>query len=115
MKVLIVDDEAAIRDALADLLTEEGCVVAVTASGEEALVAACQDDYDVIFTDFELGKMNGIQLAEKVVRALPKKPKIILMTGSSITEVEAGPNISGIIRKPCGFAVFLNEVKQMSS
>jgi DNA-binding response OmpR family regulator len=79
-RVLIVDDEPALLDALRTALRRAGCDVTACRTFEDAREQLVTDDFDVLVTDVRLGAFNGIQLA---VIARDKSPtrRIIVFSG----------------------------------
>jgi CheY-like chemotaxis protein len=65
-KVMVVDDEADIRELLSRALTKAGYQVKTAASAEEALVILEKDKYWVFFLDLKLPGMNGIELCKRI-------------------------------------------------
>lgn len=80
--VLVVDDEAVIRDAAARALTLAGMEVAVAAGGREALRLIAEDRIrpSVVVTNIELPTMTGIELAARLL-ALRPGLRIVMTTG----------------------------------
>jgi len=71
-KILIVDDEAALRAMLKHILSAYGYQVIVAENGEQALQLLAQHvDIRLMLSDVVMPKMNGIQLAEKVSQQYP--------------------------------------------
>jgi YesN/AraC family two-component response regulator len=66
--VLIVDDEAAVRDWLKLSLALRGWVATTASSGEEALALAADPEPDLIILDHEMPGMTGIDCARKLRR-----------------------------------------------
>lgn len=58
-RILVVDDQADIRDLTAAILTGEGYVVATACNGEEALAAAYRQPFDLILLDINMPGMDG--------------------------------------------------------
>jgi len=82
-RVLIVDDDYATRQALAALLKQLGHTPVVADRADEALrVIASAEKFDVVVTDVVMPGMNGIEFAERVRRARPALP-IVLVTGDA--------------------------------
>ncbi|EIM31186.1 response regulator [Microvirga lotononidis] len=73
MRVLVVDDDANIRDILVEALTDDGLEVVQAASGEEALhYLTVTPPIDVLFTDIRMpGGVNGWELARRFRAASP--------------------------------------------
>lgn len=59
MKVLLVEDDADLRDTVADSLREQGYAIDTAADGEEGLYRALQADYDAIVLDIMLPRLDG--------------------------------------------------------
>ncbi len=67
MKVLIVDDERAIRNSLKEILTDEGYEVDTAEDGAAAIAAVEKDKYDVIFCDIKMPNMDGIEVLDRLM------------------------------------------------
>lgn len=65
MKILIIDDERAIRNSLKEILTDEGYDVDVAEDGTVALEMVDKDKYNVIFCDIKMPNMSGIEVLDK--------------------------------------------------
>lgn len=65
-KVLVVDDEAPIRDLFNDLLKKENCTVKCVSSGEEALSLIDAEDFDVVLLDIKLTGISGLEALKKI-------------------------------------------------
>lgn len=90
MRVLVVEDEAQLRDRIAAALLGEGFAVDATADGPEALFMGCEYPVDVVVLDLGLPGMSGIEvLQEWRARAL-KFPVLILTARGSWQEKVAG-------------------------
>ena len=64
--VLIVDDEAAIRESLQTLLEFEGYSVETANDGEEGLTRIAERPYDLVLLDFALPERNGIEVLRDI-------------------------------------------------
>ena len=67
MRVLVVEDEVALRDSLKEKLAESGFTVDVASDGEEGLFAALEFPLDVAIVDLGLPKVSGLEV--KIGRA----------------------------------------------
>ncbi len=67
MKILIVDDEKAIRNSLGEILSDEGYEVDTAEDGPSALAKVDKERFDVIFCDIKMPGMDGIEVLEKLV------------------------------------------------
>lgn len=89
-KILIVDDEAAIRRTLREILQFEKYDVDEAADGLEGLVKVKQKSYDVILLDIKMPKMDGMEALERIQELAPDTPVIMISGHGTIeTAVEA--------------------------
>jgi CheY-like chemotaxis protein len=81
-RILIAEDEIAVRALVTRALTQDGHDVVATSDGGEALEAFTRADgrFDLLLTDIKMPVMDGIALALAVARDNPELP-ILLMTG----------------------------------
>ena len=68
MKVLIVDDERAIRHSLKEILGDEGYDVDTAEDGAAALEMTANEKYDVIFCDIKMPNMDGIEVLDTMIK-----------------------------------------------
>ena len=86
LKVLVVEDEALIRMDLAEMLTEEGYVVAGEAGdGEQALELARRLHPDLVIMDIKMPKMDGITAATSIVEE--RIAPVVMLTAFSQREL----------------------------
>ena len=90
MRILVADDEAAIRLALGELLRSEGHAVREAPGGDEALAALDGAPADLVLADLRMPGMDGMRLLE-VVRARFPDTLVVLITaqGDERTAVQA--------------------------
>ena len=116
-KVLVVDDEAAIRKLLDKAFRKKGYTVVLAESAEEALEILKDDYIQVMFLDLRLPGQNGIELCREIRKANPIAC-IYAMTGySSLFELsdcrDAG--FDDYFIKPVDLVVFLNTAEDAFS
>jgi two-component system, NtrC family, nitrogen regulation response regulator NtrX len=83
--ILIVDDEAGIRQSLSAVLRDEGYQVSSVGSGEDCLTALGKKHFDVVILDIWLPGMDGLQALEKIM-ALENHPVVIMISGHGTIE-----------------------------
>ena len=66
MKILIADDERAIRNSLKEILSDEGYDVDTAEDGAIALEMAAKEKYDVIFCDIKMPGTDGLEVLYKL-------------------------------------------------
>ncbi|MCG3149830.1 MAG: Sensor histidine kinase RcsC [Verrucomicrobiae bacterium] len=102
LRVLVVDDEPAVRDILAEFLAGDGHTVRVVADGQTALAEFRADAFDVVVIDRAMPGMNGDQLAVALKADAPDVP-VIMLTGfgammQAVDEQPAGVDL--VVSKP---------------
>lgn len=84
-KILIVDDEAEIRETLAEILTGAQHRVSTVSSGCEALERMATEHYDVILTDVRMPDFDGRALYREIERRWPERARrVVFVTGDTL-------------------------------
>ncbi len=76
--ILVVDDDAAVRDVLVLLLKDVGYKVTDTGSPEEALRLVSERSFDLVLSDILMPEMDGLTLLRKIHLKVPDLPVILL-------------------------------------
>lgn len=89
-KILIVDDERAIRRALREILEFEDFQVDEAENGKEGLEKATSTTYDIIFCDIKMPMMDGMEVLDELIKAKVETPVIMISGHGNIdTAVQA--------------------------
>jgi two-component system NtrC family sensor kinase len=84
--VLVIDDEAEIRDTLTEILGRARHRVVAVASGREALQRMALERYDVIFTDMRMPDLDGRALYREIELRWPgQAARVVFVTGDTLT------------------------------
>jgi two-component system, NtrC family, nitrogen regulation response regulator NtrX len=83
--LLVVDDEAGIRESLCSILEDEGYHVEAVGSAEEALNRAATGDFEVVLLDVWLPGMDGLEALSRL-QASPRPPAVIMISGHGTIE-----------------------------
>jgi len=112
-RVLVVDDEAAIRDLVSDMLHDEGYDVVAARNGTEALQALAETPPDLLLTDWMMPIMNGRDLLEHL-RQQPHLDgmAVVVMSAAVRPDVEAG-TVAAFLPKPFELAHLLDVVSTL--
>src|ERR671915_181423 len=108
--LLIVDDEPALREAIAERLTDHGFVVEQAGSGEDALQRLSDFAFDVILTDLRLPGIHGRQVLEAALERYPEMIAIVITGYGTVKDaVEAiKQGASDFVTKPFQFDALLH-------
>ena len=104
-RILVVDDDAIVREVLANQMEEQGYRVARAGDGLEALAELdAGAAVDLLISDFAMPGMNGVTLIEEARRRRPELPAVLL-TGYADASVrlavkDAGAGNTALLRKP---------------
>jgi DNA-binding response OmpR family regulator len=102
MRILLVDDQAGIRELVTHLLKKEGFRVESTGNGTQALRMFRRRHYDLVITDLLHPGLNGAELIGKLFKLKPWHP-VLLFTASPIPT----------LRKPCDLTDIVSTVKAL--
>ncbi|HET7294370.1 MAG TPA: sigma-54 dependent transcriptional regulator [Vicinamibacteria bacterium] len=83
-KVLVVEDEAYVRDSLLELLRSRGFSVSGASGVEEALKALERSPVDVVLTDLKMPGLTGLDLIRRLQEASPEVPVVVLTGHGSV-------------------------------
>src|SRR5579863_2433742 len=112
--ILIVDDEAGIRDSLSSILTEEGYAVESVGSGEECLSRLAKQHFDLVLLDVWLPKMDGIETLEHMRRD-GHFPMVVMISGHGNIETAVRATKLGafdFVEKPLSLEKTTQSVKR---
>src|ERR1043166_1358354 len=83
MRLLIVEDDAPLASGLSRILEAEGHAVDVTERGEDAVLAASQEHFDLVILDIGLPRMDGFEVLRRLRAAEKPIPVLVLSTSPS--------------------------------
>ncbi len=113
-KLLVVDDDKAMRDMVEDALATEELVVVKVESGEQALAMLEDQDFDVVLTDLELGGLHGLELCERIVANRPEVPVVVITAYGSMESAIAAIRVGAhdFINKPVDLNALAHAVQR---
>jgi two-component system response regulator GlrR len=116
--VLIVDDEAPIREILSQMLTQSGFRVTEAAAAHEALGKLESDPPDLLISDLQLEESDGLSMISEMRAKRPSLP-VILLTGILFDEEVVRDSISKLVTaylpKTAPLARVLEEVRRLTA
>jgi DNA-binding NtrC family response regulator len=116
-KVLIVDDEKAFSEVLAERMETRGFAVDTVESGMAALVQVEKSKYDAIILDLAMPKMDGIETLKKLLEK-DSDLQIILLTGHATMEkgIEAiKQGATEFLEKPADIDTLVEKIESAQS
>jgi len=101
-RILVVDDEPYVCDALKMLLTIDGHEVVTANAGTEALDLYNKGQFDLMITDYSMPGMKGDELAAEVKSRNPQQPIIMITAFVEKLSGEDSPlaNVNELVAKP---------------
>jgi len=112
-RILVVEDEPAIRDGLADVLVYHGYRVDAVADGREGLKKALSGQYDLLLLDVMLPGRDGFSICDEVRKVDREQPIILLTAKTGDEDIVNGLALGAddYIGKPFGVAELVLRVK----
>jgi two-component system nitrogen regulation response regulator NtrX len=83
-RVLVIDDEKAIRETLSEILSDEGYAVTAVESGEEGLRRFLDESFDLVFLDVWLRDRDGLSVLEAAAGRLADAPVVMISGHASV-------------------------------
>ena len=112
IRVLVVDDETAICESLAAILTKKGMQADAVASGEAAIERFDADPCDVVVTDIRMPGMSGIELMKRIKERAADTVVLLMTAHASLdTAIEAiREGASDYLTKPVRFETLIHKI-----
>lgn len=110
-RILIVDDDDAIRALLFTILRRRGFQVDTARNGVEALEHASRCRYAVILLDLMMPMMSGFDVLDRLSRMMPAERPIVIVLTAGTEPRHLDPNlVAGTIRKPFDVEMLIDTV-----
>jgi CheY-like chemotaxis protein len=116
-RILVIDDERAVRELISDALKIEGHDVHTAENGKEGLDLIGQYRFDLVFCDLRMPEMDGQALYETVQRDHPQILKRIVFVTAQANSTDYGPFLRStgipVIEKPFTLSQLRQAVSKM--
>lgn len=112
-KLLVVDDDRQIREALHKLLRTEGYEVALAATAQEAITRFGKERFDLLLLDLNLPDHNGWDVFETLTARNPCLPIIIITGRDQQYDLAVGAGAGALIEKPLDVPRLLQTVQAL--
>ncbi len=115
IKVLLVDDEASLVEAMRRILVLEGYEVRTAVSGKEAIKACQGESFDIVFLDVNMPDLNGLETYKRLREIVPGIP-VVMITGygrslKPLIEEAIQIGVKGCIDKPFKIGQVIESIK----
>lgn len=115
-RILILDDEAILRELLKDILNSLGCEVTICKTAQELFDVYSPEKFDLVMLDLIMPKIKGTEVYAQLKEINPNV-KVLFMSGYSedndAEEIMKRDPASGFIKKPCGIAELRDKLVKM--
>ena len=111
--ILLVDDDPAVRDAVANVLAGEGYDVVPAANGFEAIDLAEQRSMDLVLLDLNMPKKNGWETFEVLSRRKPWVPFVIITARPNQLFSALAAGAGALMEKPLEFDRLLQTIREL--
>jgi CheY-like chemotaxis protein len=101
-RILVVDDEPLVCDAVKMMLDFDGHQVQTATNGKDALAMLEKDHFDLVIPDFEMPAMKGDELAAAIKARSPKQPVVMITAYAEMLQASGNPltGVDFVISKP---------------
>ena len=123
IRILLAEDESALRDILSSVLEDEEYSFDAAANGKEAWDLMNKNNYDILMTDLYMPEMNGIDLIKKSQQSFPSLKIILFSGGGKGLEAENGKGdiifcgdkikIDLFLKKPCSLSEMISSIERL--
>ena len=115
MRILLVEDERRIAQAVKEGLEQESYAVDVEYDGEDGLNAALAEDYDLIILDVMMPVLNGFEVSKKLRASGIKSPILMLTAKDQDKDIVQGldSGADDYLPKPFSFSVLLARIRAL--
>lgn len=115
MRILVVEDEKTLREAVSDVLSEENYLVDGVGTGDEGLYLAEQGIHDLLILDIMLPELNGLEIVKRLRNKGDSTPILLLTAKDSLEDKVTGLNSGAddYLVKPFAVPELLARVKAL--
>jgi CheY-like chemotaxis protein len=101
-RILVVDDEPFVCDAVKMMLNFDGHLVETASNGKDALAMFDEGKFDLIITDFSMPSMKGDELAAAIKARAPDQPIVMITAYAEMLQSSGNPlkGVDFVISKP---------------
>lgn len=112
-KILIVDDESAIRELLVEVLEDQGALCAQASGGHEGYQIFKERHFDIVLSDVNMPRGNGIYLLNQVKETTFRSTRFFIISGNAslVYSEVVQKGVDGVIEKPFKINKLINKLE----
>mgnify|MGYP001045520623 CR=1 FL=1 len=101
-RILVVDDEPLVCEAVAMMLSFDGHQVQTAQSGPEALACLERETFDLVITDYAMPEMRGDELVQRIASRHPRLPVLMITAHAEVLAANKVPlpGVALVLSKP---------------
>ncbi len=115
-RILLIEDNIMNSELVKDILEMENYEISCTADGKDALDILKKESFDLILTDINLPKMDGLELIKHIRKDPDQKAKVIAISSDTMTKdgkAFEDVGFDGYIQKPFKIGEFRKSIKSL--
>ncbi len=112
-KIMLVDDDPAIRQILVRLLSEENYAVQTAANGVDALALAEQEKFDLVLLDLNMPQKDGWETFEQLSAKNPLLPIILITARANQLFPALASGVGALLEKPLDFVKLFSTIHNL--
>ena len=114
-KILVVDDDTAVRESLMNALSYENFYPVGAENGDEAVCLVESEKPDLVLLDLNMPGKNGWEVFREITTAHPLLPVVVLTARANQLFTSLGAGVGALIEKPFDFLKLLEAVRELLS
>lgn len=114
-KILLIDDDPAIRQLLNRLLTEEGYIVVSAANGFEAIEMTNNTQFDLVLLDLNMPLLDGWDTFQEISKKNPLMPFIVITARPNQLFPAVASGTGALMEKPLDLPKLFNTIRALLS
>ncbi|HZR16256.1 MAG TPA: response regulator [Verrucomicrobiae bacterium] len=112
-RILVIDDDVSVRDALKKILNTSGYSVQLASDGREGADSLAQDKFDLLVLDLDLPEVSGFDILDIVAERDASLPIVILTGMAGQCEAGSVAGADALLEKPPDVWLLLNTIERL--
>jgi DNA-binding response OmpR family regulator len=112
-RILLLDDDIAVRESLAVVLADEGFTVLPAGNASQALATASNNALDLVLLDLNLPRSDGWEIFQRLTAAHPLLPVIVITARSNQLFTALSAGAGALLEKPLNLPHLLQTIRRL--